>query len=412
MEGNYILQLKAAQQLYQLTIEKPIIVQGTQGSKHTFALDHETGQPYITEENASSEDELDLLKSKKQFEGMKLLRGLWKEKVKVENGEVTIESSGTFFPVAAPEGKGTLWASAGHCTLPEPKQWRFRSIYGTDGLSQRAEALGMTRRECVNLDWLKDGIDDSQLFEYSPSSGSCIINNETSPFSLPDFGFIQTDAAYEVQHLFIPSARTLEKEETICVLGFAHPTDKRSPIWAQYALRTEADYGKLVNSGQSPPPDDWVLDPEVARQRLVDLEVDGVVHPQRLAACPGRVCGVTERIIEHSCSTFPGISGGPGVDMKFPWQFSFVHVQSDHDVGRNNHGYSVHHPLFVKAYMREVLPSLLSTPNISLERMECLLGYLECHKECLHKESPITLDDVRKRCEDLKKRTTPTTVVL
>eukprot|EP00798_Chlamydomonas_sp_ICE-L_P009313 gene9313-biopygen9209 len=92
------------------------------------------------------------------------------------------------------------------------------------------------------------------------------------------------------------------------------------------------------------------------------------------------------------------MSGGPGVDVQTPWQLMFVHTRADADFRRNNYGYSVHHPLFVKAYEREVLPRLLATSSdlLSKEMMRCLHGYLDAHKDQLADQG--VLHQVEKRC--------------
>ena len=59
-----------------------------------------------------------------------------------------------------------------------------------------------------------------------------------------------------------------------------------------------------------PPPSstDWRLDEGAAALRLIDL-LDDVCYPSLLVASPGLVAGAPQRIIEHTCSTFPGMSG-------------------------------------------------------------------------------------------------------
>lgn len=73
------------------------------------------------------------------------------------------------------------------------------------------------------------------------------------------------------------------------------------------------------------------------------------------AVSPGQVEAVSNRIVAHTCSTFPGMSGGAGVDIEKPWQLHFIHVKSNLSPSMQvNYGISVHHPLFVKAYAKEV----------------------------------------------------------
>ena len=94
----------------------------------------------------------------------------------------------------------------------------------------------------------------------------------------------------------------------------------------------------------------------------------------------------TERMVEHTCSSFPGMSGGPGVDIQVPWQLLFVHTRADADFRRNvNYGYSVNNPLFVKAYVKEILPQLLTTPLVMFQpgMLQCLHNYLLVHQDLL-----------------------------
>ncbi|KAG1653203.1 hypothetical protein FOA52_010287 [Chlamydomonas sp. UWO 241] len=149
---------------------------------------------------------------------------------------------------------------------------------------------------------------------------------------------------------------------------------------------------------QAPPHPDWRLEETCALRRAIDLQEE-VYYPSRLVASPGLVAGSSRRIIEHTCSTFPGMSGGAGVDVQTPWQLLFVHTRADSDFRRNNYGYSVHHPLFVKAYEREVLPRLLGTPPelLSSEMLRCLHGYLTANKDQLADEGVV--HQVEERCK-------------
>jgi hypothetical protein len=199
--------------------------------------------------------------------------------------------------------------------------------------------------------------------------------------------------------IFIPSPRQLQVGDPVCVLGFA---DRPTAEWARTYLRTKADYDLAVRQaellGDAPPPQDcWRLEENLALRRALDLQ-DDVYYPSRLAASPGLVVGASCRIIEHTCSTFPGMSGGPGVDVQKPWQLLFVHTRADADFCRDNYGISVHHPLFVKAYEREVLPRLLDTsPDLlSAEMLYCLLGYLTANKDQLADQR--ILQEVEQRC--------------
>lgn len=374
MEGNWHLLHQAA--------EKPIITQGTQGFKRTFPLDLQG----VLIRDAASADEVALAQSSEQYADIKLMRGLWEE----EMGH----SSGTFFPVAAPSGR-VLWGSAGHCLMPG-KQQQWRCGYGREVLPSSLPPQPAARI-VSDLSWLAKGCDVSELAEHVPSQPTQLIPDAEV---LPDFGFMLTKAPEGgAKQLFIPSLRQLVCGEPVCVLGFAH---RPTADWARTFLRTEADYelaveeAKLAGHSQ-PSPEDWRLDDNKALRRALDL-LDDVCYPSRLVASPGLVAGVSQRIIEHTCSTFPGMSGAPGVDVQRPWQLLFVHTRADATVGRNNYGYSVHHPLFVKAYEREVLPRLLATSCdlLSLEMMRCLYGYLDAHKDQLDDHS--VLRQVEQRC--------------
>ena len=100
------------------------------------------------------------------------------------------------------------------------------------------------------------------------------------------------------------------------------------------------------------------------------------------------------------------MSGGPSVDVQKPWQLFFVQTPADTDFRRNNYGYSVHHPLFLKSYEREVLSRLLDTsPDlVSAEMLSCLHLYLSANKDRLPDQS--ILQEVKKRW-DLKRENTP-----
>ena len=112
MEGNWDL-------VRYSVAEKPIV--GNWGTyKRTFPLDHATGRVLIR--GASSADEELLERSSGNYAGMGLLRGLWEEP--------TARRGGTFFPLAAPEGR-VLWGGAGHCLLPA-EQHGWRCGFGTD----------------------------------------------------------------------------------------------------------------------------------------------------------------------------------------------------------------------------------------------------------------------------------------
>eukprot|EP00798_Chlamydomonas_sp_ICE-L_P008538 gene8538-biopygen14915 len=379
MEGNWDM-------LKQAAAEKPIVIKGTGTYKRTFPVDHITGKVLIR--GAASDNEVLLEQSRGKYTGIKLMRGLWEEP--------TGHSSGTFFPVAAPAGVGVLWGSAGHCLMPASVQQKWRCGYGTDVLPSSLSTRPVPRA-IVDLGWLTAGRNVSELAEHIPSQPSQRIGEAEV---LPDFGFMVTKAPEGgPMQLFIPSARKLVDGDAVCMLGFAH---RLTAEWAKRFLRTEADYEQAAYEAellghQLPAPADWRLDENLALRRALDLE-DDVCYPSRLVVSPGLVAGASQRIIEHTCSTFPGMSGGPGVAVQTPWQLMFVHTRADADFRRNNYGYSVHHPLFVNAYEREVLPRLLATSSdlLSKEMMRCLHGYLDAHKDQLADQG--VLHQVEKRC--------------
>ena len=235
-------------------------------------------------------------------------------------------------------------------------QWRYG--YGqevSDASAQRAF------REVVDLSWLTDGLQEGELVEVAPSPPPRLILAADSDV-LPDFGFVRI-SNQPVQELFIPCAEQLTSGKLVCILGFA---SRPTPDWARNYLRTEADYEeKKLESQfkhQKDPPLNWELGNDVALKRVLDL-FDGVCYPNKLVVAPGTVAAASPRIIAHTCSSLPGMSSGPGVDIQHPWKLLFVHTRADADFRQNiNYGYSVNHLLFVKAYMREVLPQLLATP--------------------------------------------------
>ena len=360
MEGNW--------QLLHQEVEKPIINKATMSFKRTFPLD-QAGKVLIG--GATSADEQLLEQSRGQYTGIKLMRGMWEEQM--------VQSSGTFFPVAAPApaGSGVVWCSAGHCLMPDVQR-KWRCGYGTQVLPYSPSSQ-QTARVVVDLSWMRGG---SKMAEHVPSQPTQLIG---AADVMPDFGFMLTEAPEGgVRQLYIPSARQLACGDPVCLIGFA---DRPTASWARTFLRTEADYELAVTEAKleghpQPSPEDWQLEDHRAANRALDL-LDGVCYPNLLAASPGVVAGASQRIIEHTCSTFPGMSGAPGVDTQHPWQLLFVHTRADRDFRRNNYGYSVHHPLFIKAYERDVLPRLLATPSelLSLEMLRCLHGYLDAHKD-------------------------------
>lgn len=377
MEGNWHL-------LPQPAVKKPIFVKGSHTFKRTFPLDHTVG---VQIQSAASMEELVQEQHRMQYTGIKLMRGLWEEQ--------RTHSSGTYFPVAAPEGTDMLCSSAGHCLMGDMQQ-RWRCGYGQAVLPCSVPPQP-TGRIVLDLGWLTEGQASSDLAEHMPSQPTQRIAGADV---VPDFGFMLTKVPEGGPHqLFIPSVRQLVCGEPVCVLGFAHrPTAE----WARTFLRTEADYNLAVQEAslrhqQRPSASDWRLDDKLAMRRALDL-LDDVCYPSLLVASPGLVAGASDRIIEHTCSTFPGMSGGPGVDVQHPWQLLFVHTRAGADFRCNNYGCSVHHPLFVKAYEREVLPRLLATPPelLSKEMLHCLRGYLDAHKHQLSDHG--MLREVEQRC--------------
>ena len=385
-----------------LSAEKPIAISSSNTTvryKRTFPFDATSGQLLISSP-ASTEEEL-LLASKEQFAGFRLLRGLWQ-------AEIGGDASGTYFPVAAPAGEGVVWGSAGRCLEPSTLRQGWRGGYG---FVVRPVSPSSSRAVCtaVDLTWLKHGLHLSDLTEASPSEThsslcqpACVCGRDPTQLRslsetartiidpnrdvVPGFGFMRTQSpSLRPQQLLIPCARQLTPGDAVCVLGFAA---KPSVAWARTFLRTEEDYQDVVQKAQCahtqqlPVGSNWQLDSVVAQHRCWHL-YDDVCYPANLVAAPGRVAATSQRIVEHTCSTFPGMSGSPGVDMREPWKLLFVHVRADSDCRRNNYGHSVHHPLFVKAYVREVLPPLLATPPQLLTPMmaQCLYEYLRAHAD-------------------------------
>ena len=152
---------------------------------------------------------------------------------------------------------------------------------------------------------------------------------------------------------------------------------------ADYDLQNEAYSRK--HHGLPLPVAECKLDSGEALRRAVELQ-DDAWHPTELAVSPGQVKAHNGRIVEHTCSTFPGMSGSAGVDLRVPWKLLFIHTRTDADPRRNfSYGISVHHPLFIQAYVREVLPLLSSTPPalFSQEMRSCLHAYLGAHRALL-----------------------------
>ena len=137
---------------------------------------------------------------------------------------------------------------------------------------------------------------------------------------------------------------------------------------ADYDLQNEAYSRK--HHGLPLPVAECKLDSGEALRRAVELQ-DDAWHPTELAVSPGQVKAHNGRIVEHTCSTFPGMSGSAGVDLHVPWKLLFIHTRTDADPCRNvSYGISVQHPLFVQAYVREVLPLLSATPRSSCRTSE------------------------------------------
>ena len=380
MEGNSFCQL-----IHQSG--KPIVSdgRGAWSFKRTFRIHGISGKGLLSDPSGTDEELLE--KNSSQYTDMKLMRGLWTE----QSGAC----SGTFFPFAAPAGRGVLWCSSGHCLLPG-SQRNWRCGYGTEVL-QSGPTCQTSVRAVLDLRWLVSGCHARELVEHVPSHPTEPIYGAGE--ALPDFGFMMTEMQEGApRQIFIPSPRQLLIDEPVCVLGFAHCLTAE---WARTYLRTEADYIQAAKEaelrGHAPPPPDRRLDENRAMRRALSLQ-DDVCYTSRLVASPGMVRGVSRRIVEHTCSTFPGMSGGPGVDIEKPWQLLFVHTHADSDSQRCNYGYSVHHPLFVKAYEREVLPRLLETSTglVSTEMLLCLHGWLTVNKDQLADQS--VLSQVEQRC--------------
>ena len=371
MEGNWQL-------LAHYAAEKPIIAhQGSSTFKRTFPLD---SSGVLNVSSPTVDEELLLLQHSGKYTGMKLLRGLWQE-------PDSKECSGTFFPLAAPEGGKTWWCSAGHCLI-STDQVDWCCGHGSDVMKGRGSSVPAYRK-VVDLSWLTDGLEESELSEVTPSDPSRPIPYDPLHDVRPDFGFMHTTRLeFQPELLFIPCADELTAGKQVCLLGFAA---KPTEFWAEIYLRTEKDYKKYKaeyrgkHNKDPPHENDWLLDSATALRRILDM-LDVECFPNRLAAAPGKVVAATERMVEHTCSSFPGMSGGPGVDILVPWKLFFVHTRADSDFRRNvNYGYNVNHPLFVKAYVKEILPKLLDTPLRKFQpgMLQCLHHYLLVHKNLL-----------------------------
>lgn len=135
--------------------------------------------------------------------------------------------------------------------------------------------------------------------------------------------------------------------------------------WAARFLATEVDEanGDLDVNGN--------LDANAALQRLTDLR-NVAIHEDNLTASPGTVHafdGNTHETVEHTCSVFPGLSGGAGVDMAEPWKVMFYHLQSQRGTKcKYSWGVSVLHPVHAFMYLTHVLPRLTT-----LERKDFIL---------------------------------------
>lgn len=107
--------------------------------------------------------------------------------------------------------------------------------------------------------------------------------------------------------------------------------------WGWYKLLTQAEVAGGIMS----------LDEGTYYTRLAQLS-SRCCFADRLAVAPGSVEAFNDRVVEHSSSTFPGMSGGPGVLLDKPHILLFVQVQGSAEPDRNyNYGISVNSPVSV-----------------------------------------------------------------
>mmetsp|Transcript_18833 Transcript_18833/g.40547 ORF Transcript_18833/g.40547 Transcript_18833/m.40547 type:complete len:423 (-) Transcript_18833:670-1938(-) len=357
--------------------------------KRTYRICQNTGELDVKKAADSLPEEVVLADHALKFSGIRLLRGLWRGHS--EGG--LVPTSGTYFPVTpATSSSPRIFASAGHCVYVQQFRWQGTTdICAKDGVATFPYRLPAA----VDLGWLKYRVSPDDLREFAPSGRHISITSDVQP----DFGFVTVDDA-PGNNFFIPCAPA-PSEVAVGVIGYAAlPT----PRWAQTYLRTEADYhaaneklrlgraafmqrsseaGESSTDPTKPEPLDesaFLLDFNTAAFRVFGL-LEDVVFPDNLAVAPGFITASNKRIVEHSCSTFPGMSGGPGVDLEHPWKLHFIHLTADKDFRRNvNYGISVQHELFAKAYVKEVLPSLTAAPtevfNFDEAALPCLRNYL------------------------------------
>jgi len=357
--------------------------------KRTYRICQNTGELDVKKAADSLPEEVVLADHALKFSGIRLLRGLWRGHS--EGG--LVPTSGTYFPVTpATSSSPRIFASAGHCVYVQQFRWQGTTdICAKDGVATFPYRLPAA----VDLGWLKYRVSPDDLREFAPSGRHISITSDVQP----DFGFVTVDDA-PGNNFFIPCAPA-PSEVAVGVIGYAAlPT----PRWAQTYLRTEADYhaanekrmrqARAVRQrntgveGSSTAPtvteplseSKFVLECNTAGARALEL-LDTVMFPDNLAVAPGFITSSTNRVVEHSCSTYPGMSGGPGVDLQRPWKLYFIHSSADPDFRRKvNYGISVQNQFFAQAYVKEVLPTLTALPTeifaFDEEAMPCLRNYL------------------------------------
>eukprot|EP00195_Chlamydomonas_chlamydogama_P007244 CAMPEP_0202899958 /NCGR_PEP_ID=MMETSP1392-20130828/9353_1 /ASSEMBLY_ACC=CAM_ASM_000868 /TAXON_ID=225041 /ORGANISM="Chlamydomonas chlamydogama, Strain SAG 11-48b" /LENGTH=298 /DNA_ID=CAMNT_0049586263 /DNA_START=36 /DNA_END=929 /DNA_ORIENTATION=- len=298
--------MSATEGMGDYSCEKPIPVRANAVNaeyKRTFRICSNTGQLEMEKPDPALPEEAVLADNAAKFSVVRLFRGQWDE------GDRRF-TSGTYFPVTPETSMPRIFASAGHCVYA--KQLRFK---GTTDI-HAGSSIGnfpYHSTEPLDLGWVKKGLEPEDLREYAPSGRQISVTSEVQP----DFGFVKLD--YSPHKYFVIPCAPPPPDTAVGVIGYAaQPTAG----WAQTYMRTEADYraaneAHLSTAGESstdptdPKPLDesaFALDIHVAGARVLNL-LNDALHVDNLAVAPGFITASSTRIVEHSCSTFPGMSG-------------------------------------------------------------------------------------------------------
>ena len=98
---------------------------------------------------------------------------------------------------------------------------------------------------------------------------------------------------------------------------FPHRTGQPSVDYAAKHFWSNKDYDMHVrgckSAGREPDSKEtFQLNPRAARDRLLDLcDSNSAFTVEWLSAAPGAVHAATDKVIEHTCSTLPQMSGAP-----------------------------------------------------------------------------------------------------